>query len=39
MHQAELHLAEAEAAHVGRQVRGPQALALDLLLQRVGDLA
>ena len=33
----ELHLAEAEAAHVGRQVGGPQALALDLRLQRVGD--
>ena len=38
VHQAELHLAEAEAAHVRRQVGGPQALALDLLLQRVGDL-
>ena len=37
VHQAELHLAEAAAAHVGREVRGPQALALDLLLQRRGD--
>ena len=39
VHQPELHLAEAEAAHVGRQVGGPQALLLDLLLERVGDLA
>ena len=30
VHQAELDLAEAEAAHVRRQVGGPQALALDL---------
>ena len=37
VHQAELDLAEPEPAHVRRQVGGPQALALDLLLQRVGD--
>ena len=34
VHQAELDLAEALAAEVGRQVGGPQAALLDLLLQR-----
>ena len=34
MHEAELDLAEALAAEVGRQVGGPQAALLDLLLQR-----
>ena len=37
VHQPELHLAEAEAAHVGREVGCPQALLADLLLERVGD--
>ena len=37
VHQAELHLAEAAAAHLRRQVGGPQALALDLVLHRVGE--
>ena len=35
MHEAELDLAEALAAEVGRQVGGPQAALLDLLLQRL----
>ena len=35
MHEAELHLPEALAAQLGIQVRGPQALLLDLLLQRL----
>ena len=39
VHQAELDLAEAAAAHLRRQVGGPQALALDLVLQRVGERA
>ena len=34
MHQAELDLAEALAAELGRQVRGPQPALLDLLLER-----
>ena len=34
VHQAELDLAEALAAELGRQVRGPQPALLDLLLQR-----
>ena len=34
VHQAELDLAEALAAEVGRQVRGPQPALLDLLLER-----
>ena len=37
MHQAELDLAEALPAEVGRQVRGPQPALLDLLLQRRVD--
>ena len=38
VHQAELHLAEAEPTHVGRQVGRPQALALHFLFQRSHDL-
>jgi hypothetical protein len=37
VHEAELDLAEALAAELGRQVRGPQPAALDLLLQRRVD--
>ena len=37
MHEAELDLAEALPAELGRQVRGPQPAALDLLLQRRVD--
>ena len=37
VHEAELDLAEALPAEVGRQVRGPQPAALDLLLQRRVD--
>jgi hypothetical protein len=37
VHQPELDLAEALAAEVRRQVRGPQSAALDLLLQRRVD--
>ncbi len=38
VHQAQLHLAESLPAHVGRQVRRPQALALHLFLQRRRDV-
>src|SRR4029077_4192676 len=34
VHKAELHLAVTLPAELGRQVRGPQVLAVDLLLQR-----
>ena len=37
VHQAQLHLAEPAAAHLRRQVGRPQALVLDLLLERRGD--
>ena len=37
VHQRELDLAEALAAELGRQVRGPQPALLDLLLQRPED--
>ena len=37
VHQPELDLAEALAAELGREVRGPQAALLDLLLQRRVD--
>ena len=37
VHQPELDLAEPAAAELRRQVRGPQALLLDLLLERRGD--
>ena len=37
MHQPELDLPETAATEFGRQVRRPQALVFDLLLQRLGD--
>jgi hypothetical protein len=39
VHEAQAHLAEPAAAELLREVGGPQALGLDLLLQRIGDAA